>query len=921
MLNRLLEFLLGLDKGFFNSPGELGWRFDPHWPGPLIGQAGRWQNDVLGAVAIAMLLLLARKTAAVRLHRFRLAAAAFCAALVALLVVTFVGAAWWNLLLAAAVVGLIAYLWSTRRDVGLMALGRSAMALLLLMVISGPVAWNLSLGIGGLLLVMYVYQREGRSTGPRVFLGLLRGALIALVLVLLNNPIITRTTLLTEPSVVAILIDDSMSMGVRDVGEATKVAGPSRLEAAVSLLTAQDQALIRKLAEVHTLRFYSFDRNSKPLGTAAQGADSKASAPGRTPIDPGLLDALAKLKAEGTSTQVIPSILTALDDLQGQRLAGVVVLTDGRDTPTAPLAEAYKTLNNYGVKVYPVGVGSDQPPRNIELTSVSVQDSAFKDDIVNLKASVRAIGFEAGHPIKVRLTDKKTGALLRDPDGKPAEKTITPADSKPMEVELLFKPDQVGPLDIQVEAEKQPGEIDEQDNIRVAQVSVLDAKITVLYVEGYPRWEYRYIKNEMIRDKTVDISCILTSADPTFAQEHSDLKSRGEAEKFKYFPFNQFPTSLDQLMECDVVLFGDVDPRQFADAQLQMVADFVSKKGGGFGMIAGPQWSPAAYRNTPIEAVLPVSVLRAEAGWPAEPITEGFRPMLTREGQASSIFRFFSDPLATERYLKDQIQPLYWYSRGITAKPGVGEVYAEHPTDLGPDGRRAPLLVLGRFGAGRTLFSAYDDSWRWRFYTGESIFDTYWVQQLRYLARSKKLGQREITFTSDRTTYVNGEQVRLSLRVLNPALLQQLPPEIVVQMKDESGQLVRSEKLQREAGQNDYYSASFTADRAGRFTLTLPPIISDVSRLDLPLEVIVPRLELAEPQVDRTQLSHLAAQTGGQEVKYDEARRRLPELILSAARTVPLVFSRPLWDKPLAMVIFVLLLTSEWVLRKVFGMV
>ena len=328
----------------------------------------------------------------------------------------------------------------------------------------------------------------------------------------------------------------------------------------------------------------------------------------------------------------------------------------------------------------------------------------------------------------------------------------------------------MGPLDIKVEAEKQPGELDELDNVRTAQISVLDAKITVLYVEGYPRWEYRYIKNEMIRDKTVDMSCILTSADPTFAQEHSDLKSRGESEKFKYFPFNQFPTNMEQLMECDVVLFGDLDPRQFADSQLQLLADFVNKKGGGFGMIAGPQWSPGAYRNTPIEALLPVSVVRTEGGWPTDTITDGFRPVLTKEGAASSIFRFFTDRVANERYMKDMLQPIFWYSRGITVKPGVGQVFAEHPSDLGPDGRKAPLLVLGRFGSGRTLFSAYDDSWRWRFYTGESIFDTYWVQQLRYLARSKKLGQREITFSSDRTTYQLGDQVRLSLRVLNPVI-------------------------------------------------------------------------------------------------------------------------------------------------------
>src|SRR5436305_8122442 len=140
--------------------------------------------------------------------------------------------------------------------------------------------------------------------------------------------------------------------------------------------------------------------------------------------------------------------------------------------------------------------------------------------------------------------------------------------------------------------------------------------------------------------------------------------------------------------------------------------------------------------------------------------------------------------------MKNQVQPLYWYCRGITTKPGVGDVYAEHPTAECPDHRKAPLLVLGRFGAGRTLFSAYDDSWRWRFYTGESVFDTYWVQQLRYLARSKKLGQRRMTFTANRPMYELGEQVRLTLRVLDPQLVQQLPEQVRIELHDATGALV-----------------------------------------------------------------------------------------------------------------------------------
>jgi hypothetical protein len=317
---------------------------------------------------------------------------------------------------------------------------------------------------------------------------------------------------------------------------------------------------------------------------------------------------------------------------------------------------------------------------------------------------------------------------------------------------------------------------------------------------------------------------------------------------------------------------------------------------------------------------VPVSIARSQPDPENEVITEGFRPALTQVGAASSIFRFSPDRAVNERFLKEELQPIFWFAKGITVKPGVGEVYAEHPAASAPDGRKAPLLVLGRFGAGRTLFSGIDDSWRWRFYTGESVFDTYWIQQLRYLARSKKLGQRRLTFTSNRPAYEQFDQVRLLLRVLDPVLLQQLPESIDVEMADEQGQVVRRERLIRQEGQGENYATSFTADKVGRFTMRLPPVAGEAAAMDLPVEVIVPRLELAEPQVDRQLLTRVAAETLGQPVPLNEAKARLPGMIPSAAKLIPIQASEPLWDAPLAMWIFVLLITAEWVLRKVFGM-
>lgn len=759
----------------------------------------------------------------------------------------------------------------------------------------GAGLWNFVLIVGALALVLWVYRREARSRNVRIALGIVRGLLLGLVLALLNRPVLTLGQSRIEPSVLAVLVDDSVSMRVRDAVLQPGGAPQSRLESAVDLLSADDQKLIRDLSKVHQLHFYRFDSTATALAPSTQPSDPMADAV-----------ALRELQPQGQNTQVAKSIRAVLDDLQGQRLAGVVVLTDGRDTPAQPLAATLGLLSDAGVKVYPVIVGSDKMPTNIAIQSVSAQDAVFKDDIVNVKVSVNGSGFEPGHNVTLTLKDKKSGAQVLDPSGKPVEQTVSLDNDSPVEAELQFKPTETGPLDLVVEAVKQPGEIDDQDNTRELQMNVLETKVSVLYVEGYPRWEYRYLKNEMIRDKTMEISCLLTSADPSFKQEGTR-------------PITRFPESIEELMDYDVVLLGDVDPRQFSDSQLQLVADFVAKRGGGFGMIAGTRWSPLAYRGTPIESILPVNISKVQPDDGAL-VTQGFRPVLTRQGSDSSIFRFFADKAANEKYIRDDIQPLFWYCKGILAKPGVGETYAEHPIDTGPDGRKAPILVLGRFGAGRTLFSAIDDSWRWRFYTGESIFDTYWVQQLRYLARSRKLGQRRITLASARPVYDLGEQVHVNMRVLDPQLMQQLPDQVRVEIQDVAGRVVRQESLVRQEGQPDLFAVSFAAEQIGKFVAKLPSVAAGVDAVDLPLEVRVPRLELAQPQTDRVSLGRIASETHGQVLELPQARQKLPALIPSAAKIIPIESGQPLWDAPLAMILFVFLITAEWLLRKVYGM-
>ncbi|HEY8746626.1 MAG TPA: hypothetical protein VIM11_01540 [Tepidisphaeraceae bacterium] len=776
--------------------------------------------------------------------------------------------------------------------------------------------WNVVLAMLAIALVVYVYRRDGRSRQARILLGVLRGMVMGFVLILLNRPVLTNADTRTEASILAVLVDDTGSMKVPD---ASADGRTSRIDAARNLLTGSNNDLLRKLEWLHSLRFYKFDQNASPFGPSQPGQLGKDKDEIAKTYNAQLRLALSALKPDGQNTQVVQSLTTVLDDLQGQRLAGVVVLTDGRETPRPADEALINSIGGRHVKVYPVAIGGDKSPPDVFLTAVEALDVAFKDDIVAVRVTLGGMGYEKNHSVKLTLKDETTGLPLTGPDGRAAQTDVMlPGDKAPMTAEVLFKPDKVGTLKFRVIAEHQPGELDYANNELPASVDVVDSSINVLYVDGYPRWEYRYIKNAMIRDSTVNISCLLTSADVGFAQEGDDpIPNTNTPDRGTKFPgpVARFPESIEEMLPYDVVLFGDVDPLEFTDRQLQLVVDFVEKRGGGFGMIAGPKWSPLAFRNSPLEAVLPVNVSRVQPDDSATWIADGFRPVLTPSGEASTIFRFFTDVQQTRQFMKEELQPIFWYSRGATRK-SIAQVLAEHPFDIGPDGQKAPLLVTGRYGAGRTLYSAICDSWRWRFYTGENVFNGYWVQQLRFLARGKKIGARDHDLFLERPTYDLGEEVRVTYRVYNPTIQQQLPPEIPVQVKRDDGTVIAEAKLQRQEGQPDLYSASFVADREGEFTAYVKSAAGERERR---LAVKAPRIEMDDVSVNHPLLNRLALETGGRVLSLSEASAELAKIPSLERKTIDPT-SNPLTNGWLPLIIFVLFITGEWVLRKVYGM-
>ena len=462
-----------------------------------------------------------------------------------------------------------------------------------------------------------------------------------------------------------------------------------------------------------------------------------------------------------------------------------------------------------------------------------MQDSAFKGDIVAARVQVRGTGFEPGKAVRVRLLNKKTHLPLKAPDGRDAEKIFTLPDDRTVEEEIPFKADDLGLLEVAAVADLQPGELDDKDNEsrrpsgrarrqdqRPVRRWLPALGIPLPEERDDPRQDGQHLLPVDQRRRRVypgrgPPRARLRAADPRTGETFPG-------------PITRFPETIERV---DEVRRRPVRRRRPPPVHRRVSsrwsATSSTKRAAGSGWWPGRGIARSLIAIRRIEAVLPVNITHVLPEDPDADYREGFRPLVTdegRRGEASTIFRFFADKAVNEKYLREDLQPVFWYCRGISVKPGVGLVYAEHPFDSDPNtGRKAPLLVLGRFGAGRTLFSAIDDTWRWRYYTGESVFDTYWVQQLRYLARSKKLGQRRANFTASRTSYELGDQVTLDLNVMDPALLTQLPPQLRVEIVDEAtGQTVRQEALQRQEGSPEHFAVTFVADRVGKFNVRLP---------------------------------------------------------------------------------------------------
>ncbi len=761
-------------------------------------------------------------------------------------------------------------------------------------------AWNwppwatvlLLLAAVSFTILLYAREASGAGRGYRAFLIALRLIAVALVLVMLAQ--LALALRLTGPAAIVLVIDRSASMGIADRYSeselperwkkrlvASGLGEPTRLNLAKLLVTESDARLLRELGGRYRLETY----------LAASGVER---APCTVNLS-GLIRSVRELSPDGPdshATRLGDAVRHVLDDFRNAPPAAVILLTDGVTTEGVPLADAAEEARRKGVPLIAVGIGSDRPPRDIELTDVLVDDVVFLDDLLSFQVQIKASGME-GEPAKV--------VLRRGADPAPlAEETIAlPPTGQTRTVRLFHRPTEAGQFTYVAEVMPRDDEPNGENNRQRREVAVRDQKIRVLMAQGYPNYEFRFLKTLLERDSTVQLATYLQDADPDYAQQDKTA-------------LRSFPVGREDLLEYDVLVIGDIDPRLLPRSVWQHVRGFVVEKGGGVAFVAGPRYLPWLYGDYPdVGTLLPMNIENLSMPADRQSSTEvpsGFMVRPTPLGLQSPAMQLGDTAAETEQIWRG-LTPLYWRFQTGELKPGA-QVLAE--------GAGSPVICFQYVGAGRVLFHAVDATWRWRLGAGDAYFARYWVQTIRFLARGKLASGRGAQLTADRREYRRGEPVELRVRFLD-ARLAPNGDEVAVLIKA-AGQTRRRAALRRNPAAAGVFEGSVADLPEGRYEVILAEPQLPGAPPTTRFLVVAPPGEMARIEMDADALAHAAEATHGKFYTIADADRLLAEL--PAGRRVPVENLPPvsIWNRWWLLATFLAAITAEWVLRKRKGM-
>ena len=740
----------------------------------------------------------------------------------------------------------------------------------------GDLVWSPVLPAWMIVLVAVVaigvtawsYARvSGLSRTHRVTLGALRLAALLIVVACLARPTLVVASAVPQRNVLAVLLDDSRSMALRDAGTDSRAVLAERT-------FADSTALVRALADRFALRFYRFAADVRPASSAAG------------------------LRTLGTRTDLAGALDGARQELAGTPLAGLIVVTDGVDNAGRELDPVVLALKARRIPVYTVGAGVERFARDIAIERVQlpVRPLAGASLLADVTLRLRGVAGE-----RVTLTAEADGRVVA------TEIVTLSAREETMRARLRLAVLAPGTHRITVRTPTIDGETITENNEAHGIVQVRAGPDRILYMEGEPRPELGFVRRAIATDSALQLVALLRSAEQKFLR----LGVRDSLELA-----GGFPTSREELFAYRGLILGSIEASFFSPDQLRMLSEFVSQRGGGLMALGGrAALAEGGYRGTPLAEVLPIALDRAPRAEDAAPSELRVRPTATGLALAA-LSLGANDSASVHKW--DSLPALTVVNALGSLRPGATALLT---------GRRAgesvdqPILTTQRFGRGTAWVFAPQDSWLWKMHADVAVEDLTHVTLWRQLARSlTEESPERVEVTVVPTRVAPGEPVELRVRVADAQYLDVNDASVAATITAPSGR-VTEVPLEWALSENGVYTGRFVAEESGVYAVgaearrrrdtTRGPaaaLLADDQGAD------VEQAELRAPLLRR-----IAQETGGRYYPLAEAAQ-LAEDVVFTESGVTVREALDLWDMPIVFLVVALLLGGEWALRRSRGL-
>ncbi|MFZ4573107.1 MAG: hypothetical protein ACOYN0_01840 [Phycisphaerales bacterium] len=740
---------------------------------------------------------------------------------------------------------------------------------------------------------VWSYSRMSGGRSARFALAGVRALALLVIAVLIAGPQLVKQTQRIEKDWVAVLVDRSASMLVADA------PGGKTRDAQLRDAITDAWPALKELGQQRNLVFLGFDGATFELGAKQDGTGIELPQPA------------------GARTRLGVAIQQALHRLAAKPVAGLLVISDGRSGDSVP-REAMRELEARKIPVFVSALGSEKPSADVAIVRVDAPGNAFVNDFVPVEVEFEASGGDGAIPPgRIELFDQASGKVLNEQP--------LPRGSQSGRVTLITRPGAAGSGKWGVRIIPDQPDLSPENNSEQVGIEVADRPIRVAYFDGYPRWEYRYLKNTLVREESIRSAVTLLSSERRYLREGTE-------------PMVKVPQTPEEWSVYDVIIIGDLRPDLFSPEQLKQIRSLVASRGAGLLWLGGPAATPAAWKSTPLADLVPFSLASFDAG--VRGANVWLDPVVMKPGDA--VERFGVLQLAD-----DPVDPWpKWLSQGELGwtllrwaqridprwlKP-TAEVLAVASPDAGGPGAERPLVMTMRYGAGRVAYVGTDEIWRYRYGRGETLPERFWIPIVRLLARESlgRTGRAAVLDAAPTRSRVD-QQIQLSARLLDQSLIDASPKSIVVRLSRVTEAGVDDKRppttveLRPASGQEEdpemtpvsAFTAAWVAPSPGRYVMTSPDALLADLGLETSFEVVAPDDELRVPQADHQSLNALAEATGGQAIApswLSSLRDALPNREL---RILGLPEIETLWDKPIAWLVLMGLLVVEWIGRRI----